>query len=76
MDSKTKDEVWDLLKKAAVILLGEIEETNGFTFGKDEKEMSHIIGRIAGITYAELIKEVKAVTKEYIREINQRVDKF
>lgn len=76
MDSKTKDEVWDLLKKAAVILLGEIEETNGFTFGKDKKEMAHIIGRVAGITYAELIKEVKAVTKEYIHEISQRIDKF
>ena len=76
MRKETREEVFELLKRAAIAMLEDIEAENVIKFGRDPTEREQLISRIAGITYGELAKEIKQVTNEYLDKIYERINKI
>ena len=76
MKNETREEVFELLKRAAIAMLEDIEAENVIEFGRDPIEREQLVNRIAGITYGELAKEIKQTTNEYLDKISDKINKI
>ena len=77
MDKETRDKVRELLEKATIIMVEDIEEPGGIVrFGRDSKAREGFISYLAARAHENLAKEIKYQVNSFLFSITERINKL